>query len=222
MTYPFDFFTEYGQFYLCDKTSPLQTDSENFWTDQALEDNLAIEEGVIGIASEGHGRVKGEIKILPEVGEIDSTEGYDHIVEGSIAITSGIVQVLNCPDSALQLEFELNPGFYRVSFRNDDAFLYLDKLVDEDEKVWFIASEPDYKHWVYESRVKAIQKLIGNTYYFEYYIVSRKYEWLICENHHGLLMGIGEKAKERIRTLADDFADQITFTTEKQNKNTGI
>jgi hypothetical protein len=47
-----------------------------------------------------------------------------------------------------------NEKYVGISFRNDNAFQYLDKLVDENEKVWFIASEPDDKHWVYESNIK--------------------------------------------------------------------
>lgn len=114
MTYQFDFFTEYGQFYLCDKTSPMQTNSEKFWTTQALEDNLAIEEGIIGIASEGHGRVQGTITILESASEVSISEECDHVVEGSIAILSGMVQIIDCPDSDVQLEFVVEPGDYRV------------------------------------------------------------------------------------------------------------
>jgi hypothetical protein len=114
MTYQFDFLTEYGQFYLCDKTSPMQTDSESFWTTQALEDNLAIEEGIIGIASEGHGRVEGELTILDSASEVTLSKVCDHVVEGSIAVPSGVVQLVNCPDSAVQLEFVVEPGEYRV------------------------------------------------------------------------------------------------------------
>ncbi len=84
-TYQFDFFTDYGQFYICDRDSPLATDSENFWTTEALDSLMAIEEGVIGIGGEGN-KVKGEIKLLDSPGVILNTDSYDYVVEGSLQI----------------------------------------------------------------------------------------------------------------------------------------
>jgi hypothetical protein len=39
---------------------------------------------------------------------------YDHIVEGGLNINSGILQVLDCPNSHVELEVKVTPGSYRV------------------------------------------------------------------------------------------------------------
>ena len=109
-----DFYTHYHQFYLVDKDSSFKTDSENFWTKQALEDKLAIEEGIIGIGTECYGHVKGELHILATATTIINLETFDHVVEGSIDIKSGILQLWPCRANEPVLEMELEKGWYRV------------------------------------------------------------------------------------------------------------
>jgi hypothetical protein len=46
-----------------------------------------------------------------------------------------------------------------------------------------------------------IAELLGDLYGFEYYIVSKKFEWLLCEDHHGVLIGVGQPVIERIENL---------------------
>ncbi|WP_425556402.1 DUF6756 family protein [Hymenobacter saemangeumensis] len=38
-------------------------------------------------------------------------------------------------------------------------------------------------------------------YAFEYYLVSKKYEWLLGVNHHDVLFGVGELMVQRIKVL---------------------
>jgi hypothetical protein len=81
-----------------------------------------------------------------------------------------------------------------IDFENDNVFIYLDQIVDNEEKVWFVACDSDHdpsKFWLFQGYIKPIQKIIGELPYFEYYLVSKKYEWLICENDHGVLIGLG-------------------------------
>ncbi|POY35981.1 hypothetical protein C3K47_12305 [Solitalea longa] len=63
MKYNLDFYTQYSQFYICDKDSPCNTDSDRFWTNEAHEDRMAIEEGVLGIGTECYGPVKAELLV---------------------------------------------------------------------------------------------------------------------------------------------------------------
>ncbi|RDC62461.1 DUF6756 family protein [Adhaeribacter pallidiroseus] len=83
---------------------------------------------------------------------------------------------------------------FSIDFINDNAFIFLDQIVDKEEKVWFVACDSDYdpsKFWLFQGYINPIQKIIGELPYIEYYIVSKKYEWLICESDHGVLIGLG-------------------------------
>jgi hypothetical protein len=89
---------------------------------------------------------------------------------------------------------------YTLQFPNDNAFTILDKLIHKDEKVWFLAQDT-HKVWLYEGFIEHIINIIKECYAFEYYIVSKKYIWLLCENHHGCLTGIGNEVIERMKKL---------------------
>jgi hypothetical protein len=112
--FPLAFYTSYSQFYIRDKNSVGDTGSENFWTDDAFKDRLAIEDGILGVGTECYGPVKGELNLLSAPKNDIKLDEYDHIVEAGIEITSGIVQIIDCPSSTIELAFNVNPGTYRV------------------------------------------------------------------------------------------------------------
>jgi hypothetical protein len=89
---------------------------------------------------------------------------------------------------------------FTLKFPDDNAFTALDKLIPQDEKVWLLAQDTN-KIWLYEGYVCQIVNIIKECYAFEYYIVSQKYLWLLCENHHGCLIGIGCKVIERMKSF---------------------
>jgi hypothetical protein len=90
---------------------------------------------------------------------------------------------------------------YSLQFINDNAYKHLHKLIDKNERLFFMVEEKRAipKFWVYEGNIKGIQKVIDETFAFEYYIFSKKFEWLLCENHHGILIGLGEKIIEKMK-----------------------
>jgi hypothetical protein len=109
-----DFYTQYGQFYICDSHSPLRTDAHEFWTDEAHEGRLAVEDGFLGIRTECYGPVKGELEILREENTTVNLDLFDHIVEGGLEIKSGRLRILDCPTSSIELDISLVEGSYRV------------------------------------------------------------------------------------------------------------
>ena len=113
-TFQIDFYTQYNQFYICDKDSPLLTDSDNFWTDDAFAERLAIEDGVLGVGTECYGPVKAEMILLGSENSARDMSEFDHIVEGSLVIKSGILQIKDCPNSSIELEVKVESGCYRV------------------------------------------------------------------------------------------------------------
>lgn len=81
---------------------------------------------------------------------------------------------------------------------------YLDKLISEDEAVWFLINETineEDKHWIYEGKIKNIQIVIDEIWFDELFIVSKNYKWLICIDHNDVLIAQGNKMIEKIKKL---------------------
>jgi hypothetical protein len=114
MKYPLAFYTSYSQFYICDKSSPGNTGSRDFWDQDSYDDRLAIDKGILGVGTECYGPIKGELELLKSPNNSINLNEYDHIVEGGIEIESGFIQVLACPTSSIELEIQVDSGFYRT------------------------------------------------------------------------------------------------------------
>ncbi|MCO6162547.1 hypothetical protein [Flavobacterium sp. NRK F7] len=110
----FNFYTEYNQFYIEDKGSNGDTGSAEFWSEEAIINRLALDDGIIGVGTQSYGNIKGEITILDKPTTDINFDLYDHIVEGGINIKSGELQILNCPDNNLELSIKVECGKYRV------------------------------------------------------------------------------------------------------------
>ncbi|MBO9659034.1 MAG: hypothetical protein J7527_09430, partial [Chitinophagaceae bacterium] len=67
-----------------------------------------------------------------------------------------------------------------VSLTKEKPWLYLDQLVDQNERVWFFDGG-EKKSWFFEGFIKEIVTVIDESTYAidEIYIASKKYEWLI-------------------------------------------
>lgn len=88
-------------------------------------------------------------------------------------------------------------------FTDGRGFQQLALIVpDPTEKVWFIAEEDSLASYpLYEADTLTIQLVIGECYAFEYYVVDKDFRWLVCENHHNVILGIGDEVKKRIQQL---------------------
>lgn len=86
-----------------------------------------------------------------------------------------------------------------------NPYLYLDKLIDGTETVWFFVNETVNeadKFWFYQGQVKPIQTIVAEACYIdELYLVSKKYEWLLCINHHDVLIATGQTMSDKLRQL---------------------
>jgi len=95
------------------------------------------------------------------------------------------------------------------SFHTPDRYpgFLLEKLVDAQESVWLIVNEginESEKLWFYEGTISAITRVIGESYFMdELYIVSKKYAWLLCINHHDTLYATGEIMATKLRQLEE-------------------
>ena len=88
----------------------------------------------------------------------------------------------------------------------DQPYLLLDKLVDNDETVWFIVNGDRDKFWFYEGKIKPIMTVISESSYIdELYIASKKYQWLICINHHNDLIATGQIMPNKLQQLQKKY-----------------
>jgi hypothetical protein len=91
-----------------------------------------------------------------------------------------------------------------VSF--DDGMGYQRVLIlvpNADERCWFIVeSQEPGPYPVYEASPAEVVGILGECFGFEYYIVPKDLSWLVCENHHGRVIGCGESVEDEIRRVA--------------------
>ena len=93
-----------------------------------------------------------------------------------------------------------------ISILSDCAngFEMLEAIVpNSDELIWFVAEEAELQNFpIYEGTTKAIAKVIGECYTFEYYLISKDKKWLLCENHHNSLIGVGKAIEKQMAKIA--------------------
>lgn len=94
------------------------------------------------------------------------------------------------------------------------AYELLPRLVREDEKVWFVAEnwggrKKDGNFWLFEGRLGAIVAILAEAHAFEYYVVSRKLDWLLCENHHDVLIGTGEAIVKKMEAVLGSRREDV-------------
>jgi hypothetical protein len=94
---------------------------------------------------------------------------------------------------------------YAIQFNYNYPFDQLISLVDHLEKVWIILNETVSecnKYWFYEGYIKDIVSVLGETTQTdEVYVASKKYEWLICVNHHDYIIAAGSNMVEKLMML---------------------
>jgi hypothetical protein len=112
MQHHLSFFTEYYQFYIQDSQTISATDDASFWNNEAGENRLAVLNGLLGVTVAKYAEIKVNVSFLDEKPTQDTDA--EHIVEASIKINSGILEVRNCTNFDLELAQNLEKGTYRV------------------------------------------------------------------------------------------------------------
>lgn len=95
-----------------------------------------------------------------------------------------------------------DPIYY---FHPENVFNSLSLLIDHKESVWLVIDDESKKlehYWLYEGGIYAIISVLKELPFQEYYIVSKKLEWIICENHHNYLIGCGEPIINKMKKLS--------------------
>lgn len=104
-------------------------------------------------------------------------------------------------------------GHYKGETRGfcpEDTLEVLSRALFPGELVWFVAEDSGAddlgtkksgNFWLFEGRTEAVPAVLGEMHFFEFYIVSRKLEWLVGQNHHGYMSIVGQPMIDRFRDL---------------------
>ncbi len=71
---------------------------------------------------------------------------------------------------------------------------HLNEIIpDLTKNVWFMIEDDQEDFYpIYDVKPTLIGDLLGECFGFEYYIINKNMDWLICETHHNELIGIGD------------------------------
>ena len=79
-------------------------------------------------------------------------------------------------------------------------------ILRQNEKYWLMiedwyGTKKQGNYWLLEGQIHAIKKLLEELRHVEYYIVAHDFQWLLCENHHGAVIGSGNWICEQLNHL---------------------
>lgn len=109
-----EFRTAYHQFYILDKGTTGDTGADDFWSESAFSNRLAVTNGLLAISTASYGRIQLEITLSKTPKELLDTTKFDHIVEGGLVVQSGSIEIADCPNQAIEMTIHVVPGSYRV------------------------------------------------------------------------------------------------------------
>ncbi len=55
---------------------------------------------------------------------------------------------------------------------------------------------------IYETTAEVASTIVGECYCFEYYLIPKDTSWLICENHHNRIIGVGNSVIKKLGEVA--------------------
>ena len=87
-----------------------------------------------------------------------------------------------------------------ITFDDGKGFERLCQFVpNTNEIVWFVVEDDQLPYYpIFEATPENVVKIIGECFAFEYYLVAKDKSWLLCENHHSRIIGIGDSVVQSI------------------------
>lgn len=83
----------------------------------------------------------------------------------------------------------------QIPLRSFEPFELLEDLLPENEIYWLLLPDPsqqEAKLWLFQGTVQAIQKVLGQLPKLSFYVVAKKYEWLLFYDQKELFVALGE------------------------------
>ena len=87
-----------------------------------------------------------------------------------------------------------------ITIEDGKGFERLGKIVpNSDEVVWLVVEDEQLPYYpIFECSVSDAVSVIGECFAFEYYLTPKSKKWLICENHHDYVIGVGCEITKRL------------------------
>jgi hypothetical protein len=100
--------------------------------------------------------------------------------------------------------FQPEPASARYTGEASYGYHYITEVVPPDSAaLWLIAGDClDRSFVVCEGSIEDIRDVIGECFGFEYYVVPKDLDWLLCENHHDTLIAVGDAVRDRLIDMA--------------------
>lgn len=90
-------------------------------------------------------------------------------------------------------------------FSDDQGWAFVDLITpDPEQSVWFVAENfggGSPRCFVFEAKPSAIRAVLGNSHGFEYLLASKQLDWLIVEDHHSVVVVVGQAVVDRLNRL---------------------
>ncbi|WP_336770840.1 DUF6756 family protein [Paenibacillus sp. MMO-58] len=158
------------------------------------------------------------LSIRDEIEELlKSLKSHEHLVERNKNVWRPVIK--NIEEKFIQKQHYTNSLHWGWQRLRDPQYLF--RLVDvpnnyikyfvTDDRVWFIVEDYRDKMWLYEGDPNFISKnVIPELMHLrEYYLVSKKYEWLLCVNHHNIVFGSGQVIVNKMKTFEGQNSEEI-------------
>jgi len=136
--------------------------------------------------------VRKKLDILPQAFSEVSHLQYEKILERFFVRFTGKKDLSNYtfPDNQFSIEqkFSIQPKRFELLLKA------LDQNLAKKSRFYFIGIESTIrktKFWLYEGNLESIIKIIENSYTFEFFILEKKMNWVIGEDHSGIIFGFG-------------------------------
>lgn len=83
---------------------------------------------------------------------------------------------------------------------NTPDFQHLPRILPTTGELLFFPGS-DEEACAFRGTAEAITAVLSDCFRFEYCLTPPGLEWLVCENHHGLLIAVGDPVQARLREL---------------------
>ncbi len=124
-------FADYYQIHLFDEGSA--TDLGGVWTEEAAADQLAVGSDAMAVGTVVNVFVSVVVEVLDRLPVDDSVE-FDHLVEGSLHVSSGRLVVMGCTDYEPEAaRFTIPAGWVRVRVAKSNLDVACRSNVNSDE-----------------------------------------------------------------------------------------
>ncbi len=101
----------YMQFHLISDPKKSDSGDKSFWTQEAYNERLAVGPFILAVGTDSYCKVPVDIEVLDSPSQL-SFDGWEHVVEASIDISSGVLEILGCPFPEPVATIEVAPNIY--------------------------------------------------------------------------------------------------------------